>query len=72
MKSYEHKYPWLVEAAALVELALWKSMVNESLTLNERSVGNRNHDQMMENVANRKRECRMNCGAGVIIRNVLL
>ena len=54
--TYERQYQQLNEAAFLLELALWKSKIDESLE--------------NDNVDTRE-GCRVNCGAVIIIPNVL-
>mmetsp|Transcript_23524 Transcript_23524/g.38441 ORF Transcript_23524/g.38441 Transcript_23524/m.38441 type:complete len:238 (+) Transcript_23524:2-715(+) len=55
--TYERKYPQLKDATSLLELALWKSKVDE--------LGGG------EQTANMKNECRISCGAAIIIPNML-
>jgi len=55
LRTYEREYLLLKEAAVLLELALWKSKMGETVDL---------HPAL-------KRECRINCRAGVIIPNVI-
>ena len=55
--TYKRKYPQLKDATSLLELALWKSKVDEL-----RGGGQ---------TANMKNECRTSCGAAIIIPNVL-
>ena len=51
----EHEYQWLTEAAFLLELAVWKSAVDESAAT----------------TIDMRRQCRIRCGAGIIIPNIL-
>ena len=56
LETYEREYPQLIEGAFLLELALWKSKI----------------DQLEDGTAgNARGECRINCGADIIIPNVL-
>ena len=55
---YESEYHQLQDAAFLLELALWKSKIDESMA-------------MQNDTAHTKWQCRINCGADVIIPNVL-
>ena len=56
LATYEREYPKLRSVAFLLELALWKSKVDESVE--NGTVGVRE-------------QCRINCGADIIIPNVL-
>ena len=58
--TYERGYPQLKEAAFLLELVLWKFKIDES--------GVR---QSGADTADKKGQCRINCGADIIIPNVL-
>ena len=56
LETYEREYPQLMEGAFLLELALWKSKI----------------DQLEDGTAgNARGECRINCGADITIPNVL-
>jgi hypothetical protein len=59
---FEDKYPRLKEITSILELALWKSRMNES------------HLQKKINTdkSSIRRQCRMTCGADVVINLVLL
>ena len=57
--TYEQEYPQLMDAAFLLELALWKSKIDE------------NHNMGQNDVADVRGQCRFNCGADIIIPNVL-
>ena len=54
--SYERKYIELNEVTPLLELALWKRKIDESANIGD---------------ADTRGQCRVNCGADVIIPNVL-
>ena len=70
--TYARECRRLKEAAFLLELALWKSKVDESLaTQSSSTTGKRRHDQMEGRTAEVKMQCRINCGADMIIPNVL-
>ena len=53
--AYEREYPRLKDDAFLLELALWKTKI----------------DELDDDNADARRQCRINCGANVIIPNVL-
>ena len=58
-------YELAKDATYLLELALWKSKIDQSMQ-------NINNDQMEDDAADLLREqCRINCGADIIIPNVL-
>ena len=57
--SYENEYCQLKDATFLLELALWKSKIDQTLQTGEQLA------------ADMKEECRINSGADVIIPNVL-
>jgi len=54
-------YESIKEATSVLELALWKAKVNESCNKRARVEGGDSY----------KEQCRINCGADIIIRNVL-
>ena len=56
LATYELEYPKLKNAAFLLELALWKSKIDE---------------QMVDDTIDWRGQCRVNCGGDVIIPNVL-
>ena len=56
MVTYECEYPKLKEAAFLLELFIWKTKMDES---------------MDDDTADAREQCRISCGAGIIIPNVL-
>ena len=61
--TYEHEYHQLKDATCMLELALWKSKIDESMQTSNLEP---------EVVAVVRGQCRINCGADVIIPNVLL
>ena len=65
--NYEHEYCKLEDAALLLELALWKSKIDESMQNNDLG----QNEQMDDITADLRRQCRINCGSDVIIPNVL-
>ena len=71
LMTYEHEYSQLKDETSLLELALWKFKLDEMLMMHQNNDGVGNHGQAMEDDVDRKRECLMNCGAGIIIPNVL-
>ena len=71
LQNYERMYQQLKDATLLLELALWKSKIVESeLAHSFGTTGTRNIDQMDENTADRE-QCRISCGAVVVIPRVL-
>ena len=67
--TYEREYPQLKEISSLLELALWKNKCHESVMRQSAGTGKSSFDQMEDNTA--KGQCRINCGADIIIPNVL-
>jgi len=65
---FEAEYPKLKEITTILELALWKLMMNENIPQEEVS-----HCQkkMKTNETESRRQCRITCGADVVIRHVL-
>ena len=61
-------YERLKDATYLLEMALWKSKIDESMQ-NHDDFGQ--NEQMEDIAAAMRRECLINCGADVIIPNVL-
>ena len=55
LATYEREYRWLKDGAFLLELALWKSKV----------------DELDDVIPGMKEQCRVTCGADIIIPNVL-
>ena len=71
LASYEVEYQQLKDAAFLLELGLWKLKIDESMTMQSITAGKRSLDQMEGRTADVRGQCRINCGADVIIPNVL-
>ena len=65
---FEAEYYNLKEITMILELALWKSRMSENIPQEEVS-----HCQkkMMTNESSIRRQCRITCGADVVIRHVL-
>ena len=57
--SYEQEYRQLKDATLLLELALWKSEIDQNYQTDEQLT------------ADTKGQCRVTCGAGIIIPNIL-
>lgn len=65
LATYENDYPHLKDITSLLKLAIWKSKVDESVG----SLGKTMDDDA--SLRQWKHQCRINCGAGTIIPNVL-
>ena len=65
---FEEEYPRLKEITTILELALWKLSMNENIPQEEVS-----HCQkkMKTDELNIRRQCRITCGADVVIRHIL-
>ena len=68
-------YESLKEAAPVLELALWKAKINEMVsTPNNGETGlvqQSNKRVRVENEISYKEQCRVSCGADIVVRNVL-
>jgi hypothetical protein len=62
--TYEREYHQLKDAAFLLELALWKSKIDESMPMDNMGQNDRLAAALRE-------QCRINCGADIVIPNVL-
>ena len=68
--TYEHEYHQLKAATSLLELALWKCKIDESMpTIQCNNAGQKRKTN--DHIIDMKIQCRINCGAGIIIPNVL-
>ena len=65
--TYEREYHQLKDAAFLLELTLWKSRIDELLQLDNME----HNDQLDDDNADARGQCRISCGADIIIPNVL-
>ena len=65
---FEAKYPKLKEITIILELALWKLMMNEMLLLKKATQCQK---KMKTDELSTRRQCRITCGADVVIRHVL-
>ena len=66
----EHEYHQLKDATSLLELALWQSKTDESILIMQcNNVGQKRKTK--DHTIDVKRQCRISCGASVIIPNVL-
>jgi hypothetical protein len=65
---FEVEYPRLKEITSIIELALWKLRMNENFLQEEVS-----HCQMKMKTdeSSIRRQCRITCGADVVIRHIL-
>jgi len=64
--EYEKAYINLKEATALLELTLWKNQIAENFRVNGHSNKRAKIDE-----ADLRKQCRVNCGANIIIEHVL-
>ena len=68
LNEHETEYHKLKEATAMIELALWKKkMSDHCLESNEK----RRIKKMKVEEADLRKQCRVNCGANIIIEHVL-
>ena len=65
---YEDEYHKLKEATSMLELALWKNKINET---NSTKGGARKCKKVKVDYNAVRNQCRVNCGANIIIENVL-
>ena len=70
LARYEAEYHKLKEATSVLELVLWKNKINETNVMNQTGRG-RKCKKVKLNNSDIRNHCRVNCGAGVIIDNVL-
>ena len=63
LTNYEREYRLLNDISFIVELALWKFKVDEFM------IAQAQHDG--QDTADMRGQCRINCGAEVVILNVL-
>ena len=62
--SHEREYHQLKEGTGLLELAIWKSKINQAISNSGQS------DQTEDHSAATKGQCHVNCGADDIIQNI--
>ena len=65
---FENKFPKIEEATTILELTLWKIKMNEVIQ-EEKMI--RYQKKMKADESSYRRQCRITCGVGVIIRHVL-
>jgi len=65
---FEAEYPKLKEITTILELALWKLMMNENIPQEEAT---HHQKKMKTDESSMRRQCRITCGADVVIRHVL-
>ena len=65
---FEDEYPKLKECTTILELALWKLRMNESILLEKAT---RCRKKVKTDESSMRMQCRVTCGADVIIRHVL-
>jgi hypothetical protein len=65
---FDNEYPKLEEATTILELTLWKLKMDEVIQ-EEKMI--QNQRKMKADESSYRRQCRITCGAGVIIRHVL-
>ena len=66
LSQYEDDYSKLKEATSLLELALWKIKLND----NERKE-RQNKKMKIEESSDLRKQCRISCGADIVIQHVL-
>ena len=66
-------YESLKEASPVLELALWKAKIDEMDSTNNDSTGlvQCNKRARVDNEISYKDQCRISCGADIVLRNVL-
>mmetsp|Transcript_573 Transcript_573/g.1132 ORF Transcript_573/g.1132 Transcript_573/m.1132 type:complete len:264 (+) Transcript_573:1-792(+) len=67
--TYEQEFSQLKDAMSLLELAIWKSKLDESVPMMQ--YNNAGKKRKTNDHFDMKRQCRIRCGAGVILPNVL-
>jgi hypothetical protein len=65
---FEDKYSKLKETTSILDLALWKMSMNEKISPEEATPCQK---KIKTDESNIRRQCRITCGADVIIRHVL-
>jgi hypothetical protein len=65
LAGYEARYQELKEATTLLELTLWRNNINEN------SQGRNSKKKAKVEETDRRKECRINCGAHIVIEHVL-
>jgi len=66
--QYETEYQSLKEVTSMLELLLWKNTINKAKSSDDRRRRGTKEEEVDET---RRSQCRINCGADIIIRNVL-
>ena len=66
-------YESLKEGTSVLELALWKAKIDEMVSANNDSTGlvQCNKRARVDNEVSYRDQCRINCGADIVVRNVL-
>ena len=65
-------YESIKEGTSILELALWKTKMDESApSSNVKSVGQSNKRARVDTNISERKQCRVNCGADIVMRNVL-
>ena len=70
LSHYEAEYQQLKEATTMLELALWKMKLDESNCQGGKGETQYNKKRKIEDVYLRS-QCRVNCGADIVIEHVL-
>jgi len=70
LASYEAQYNHLKEATTMIELVLWKKKINDSASI-EQDAESRNSKKPRIDESDLREQSRVNCGADLIIENVL-
>jgi hypothetical protein len=66
--DFEDEYPKLKEITSILELALWKLRMNEKIPEEEAT---HYQKKIKTDESSMRRQCRLSCGADVVIRHVL-
>jgi len=66
LSHYEIEYQSMKEATSVLELVLWKNSIDETMSDDGRGSRKRKFDE-----PGSRNQCRISCGADIIIRNVL-
>jgi len=70
LAEYEARYHELKESTIMIELSLWKMKLNNQSKGQNKNPGRQNKKKKIDE-SDLRGQCRVNCGADVIIRNVL-
>jgi hypothetical protein len=66
--NFEDEYPKLKEITTILELALWKLMMNENIPEEDAT---HSQKKIKTDESSIRRQCRITCGADIVIRHIL-